>query len=114
MAKVDTIVINQDGDSKCCNAMGWKRTMCADRCWCTTSVDSVPNECLECVFCESRDEMYMEMPVGGDWRGRGFVARIGCLCNTSLDEENRTEFGVISDLVEDWNFLQGEIIKTIE
>jgi hypothetical protein len=58
--------------------------------------------------------MYMEMPVGGDWKDGAFVARIGCLCDESLDAENRTEFNTISELVEDWNFLQDEIIKTIE
>ena len=66
-----------------------------------------PKECIPCRFCKKTDQLYSEIPVKGDWFGRGFVMRIGCLCKESeeYDDKWRTEFEKFPRAVEFWNLI---------
>jgi hypothetical protein len=53
--------------------------------------------------------MYAEIPIRGDWHGRGFVMRIGCFCDGAMkipDKGWRTEFERYDVAIKDWNELQ--------
>ena len=65
---------------------------------------------LDCKRCGSKLEMYLEVPINGDWYGRGEVGRVGCTCDSCLDLEfgDRTEFELLSLVFERWNELQTE------
>jgi hypothetical protein len=83
------------------------------RCHHTVSV-AAPLECDECRFCNSRFEMYAELPVEGGWpdfpAGPGFVMRIGCLCDQSIGlpykDDARTQFAPYAKAIEEWNRMQ--------
>lgn len=73
----------------------------------------VPRDCLPCRFCNSKQDMYVESPVAGDWFGRGVVWRIGCACEVAMNnepEETRTEFELPAEAVSAWNKLQEECV----
>ena len=82
-------------------------------CCCTVSV-AAPAECDRCERSCSRAEMYAEIPCRGDWDGRGFVMRIGCVCDLCMQEDGgrdaRTEFETYSMAIAYWNIMQAEVL----
>lgn len=90
-------------DRECdrCNAAGYKQ------CWCSVSV-AAPHEATTCKLCNSRKDMYAEIPENGDWGNRGFVMRIGCVCDKALNVPYkgwRTEFETYDIAINEWNDL---------
>ena len=82
-------------------------------CCCIVSV-AAPLECSPCARSKSSDHIYAEMPVRGDWEGRGFVMRVGCLCDACMSDDlekddTRTEFETFAMAVAYWNVKQAEI-----
>jgi hypothetical protein len=66
-------------------------------------------ECDPCAWCKQRIEMYAEIPVRGDWYCRGFVIRIGCVCDGAMkipDKGWRTEFETYAEAIRSWNEMQ--------
>ena len=52
--------------------------------------------------------MYAEIPENGDWGNRGFVMRIGCVCDKALNVPYkgwRTEFETYDIAINEWNDL---------
>lgn len=82
-------------------------TICIGQCLCTATTVA-PQECDPCRYCHRVADLYAEIPLCGDWDGRGFVMRIGCLCPPSLTDmdANRTEFEAYSVAVRMWNHMQ--------
>lgn len=74
---------------------------------CFNIVDvAAPLEAGTCILCNSRADMYAEIPVCGDWYGRGFVMRIGCGCDKAQempDADWRTSFETYAGAIKDWN-----------
>ena len=81
----------------------------AGRCWCTVA-SVAPLECLPCVRSGLRDQVYAEIPIGGDWKGRGFVMRVGCICDLcgeiSDKDASRSEFEPYAAAIQAWNDMQ--------
>lgn len=73
-----------------------------------------PLTCVPCKFCGSREQLYAEIPVMGDWFYRGFVMRIGCLCEQQPwpsrgdKDEARTEFEPYQTAIDQWNAMMRE------
>ena len=75
-------------------------------CCCAVSVDAAPAECLPCRLCNSKSEMYVEMPAYGDWDSGEFVMRIGCLCDLAMTpkaDKWRTRLLSFTEAVAAWN-----------
>lgn len=85
----------------------------AETCWHTVSTVA-PNECQPCRYCGTKHETYSEFPANGDWAefdddfpgGRGFVMRIGCLCDAAIHNELWTEFEPWEKAIAQWNEMQ--------
>ena len=72
-------------------------------------VKAVPLECHPCSFCNSKENMYMEMPEYGNWTDNSFVGRVGCVCKKSLQgyrDFNRTDFLDLFEVSNQWNNIQ--------
>lgn len=71
---------------------------------------AAPLECVPCRFCKRTDQLYAELPVKGDWFGRGFVMRIGCVCSMSCatgdKDDARTDFERYAEAIAAWNDMQ--------
>lgn len=77
-------------------------------CCCCVEV-AAPHSAATCKLCGGRGDMYCEIPVNGDYYGRGFVMRIGCVCDAAMEVEGkgwRTEFETYHKAVRDWNEMQ--------
>jgi hypothetical protein len=77
------------------------------------SVKGAPSDCIPCSLCGFKSDMYVEMPEYGDWKNGSFVARIGCVCDKSMQgyrDFNRTRFEDLIDAIVQWNEMQREEI----
>lgn len=78
---------------------------------CELSETVAPHEAKTCIKCGNRDQMYSELPAKGDWYERGFVVRIGCLCDDDSEkDDDRTAFLPYAEAVAAWNIMN----RTVE
>jgi len=80
-------------------------------CCCTATVRA-PLDCVPCARSKTRDEIYAEIPISGDWHGRNFVMRIGCTCEKCMSDELEKDdtriscFEPLDEAVRQWNQMQ--------
>lgn len=86
---------------------------------CCLAVVQAPLQCVPCARSQTREDIYAEIPVSGDWDGRNFVMRIGCTCDKCMapelekDDTRIVGFELIDEAVSQWNLDQRLLARSL-